>query len=224
MKTRNIKIPYSLREFVRDEAIQRMARKLYESKEIKGPVRVYLPLAEKRFNVIAEDPNHEDRDKIDELCFNLKDSQFIDELFRLKVLSKPEKPYLEDFETAVTIEDPEFLDYLHHWLEDQALILNYGVFSLHTFTGEGYCHDNNYFFHTGKGLYRVFRAFLENPAHILTYGRIYQTFQGNEKAISSYGSETINQIVGEIREKLAMKGKLSKLFLPSNDSYFLRST
>ena len=223
MKKINSSITYSLRELIRDEHIQSIVSDLYRNRTSKG-VSVFLPLANERFNKIASDPEHEGVDNLDELCFHLDDTLLLDEFIKLNILSvsKDCTDEDDDFTMCVRINDPEFIEHVYGWIKDKNLILNYGFFSLHTFTGEAYCLDNKYIFHTNKGLFRVFRAFLEEPTHILTYAKIYNTFQDSDRL--TYRSEAIHQIIGEIKEKLYMKGSLSKLFIPSSDKYYLKSS
>jgi uncharacterized protein YfkK (UPF0435 family) len=221
MKQSNI-IPFSLRELIKDKDIQGMVSDLYKHRKGTDPVTIFLPLTNDRFNKIASDPDHEGIENFNEIRLTFDESLFLDELFKLRVLVYSEECANEDFSACVKIINPEFIEQIYEWIKDKDLIINYGIFSLHTFTGEAYCLDSKYIFHTNKGLFRVFQAFLKEPTHILAYKKIYNIFQDSDKLTS--GSETIHQIIGEIREKLQMKGKLSKLFIPSSDSYILKSS
>lgn len=228
MKNKDLAIGYALRQTLSDKDVQSLISDMYKARDQKV-VSVYLPLANKQYEKICEDPYHEGSDKIEELCFQQADTKFLKTLESLKVLTI--KTLMDDddgegggmgFIANVVIKRPEYIAHLYEWIKDAGLILNYGIFSLHTFTGESYCLDSMYVFHTGKGLFRVFKRFLEEPTHILAYEVIYHTFQGSDKL--TFGSEQVHQIIGEIREKLQMKHKLSALFRPSNDTYILRSS
>lgn len=220
MKKADLGINYSLRKLLQDRDIQAVVSDLYKSRKSTDVVTVFLPLANKRLAEIGFDPNHKNRENL-VVCFTLNDSLLLNELFKLGVLSKEEGTDDDEGLSAfVKINSPEFIERLYEWVKDTSLIVNYGIFSLHTFTGEAYCLDNKYIFHTNKGLFRVFQAFLKEPTHILAYGKIYNIFQDSDRL--TCGSETIHQIIGEVREKLQMKGKLSKLFIPSSDKYILK--
>lgn len=218
-------ITYSIRKLIQDKDIQWMVSGLYKNMRSEEAVFVSLPLANKRFNKIADDPDHEGAEKLNELCFNLEDSMLLNELLELKIISISREGMGDDddFAVYVKINNPEFIEELHEWVKDSALILNYGIFSLHTFTGEAYCLDNKCVFHTGKGLFRVFKAFLKGQTHILDYTTIYMMFhEGNNRRQLGPLPFEIHQIVGDIREKLGMKGKLSKLLISSSNQYLLK--
>lgn len=224
MKRFDLAIPYSLRKLVEDKNIQNMIAELNEKKDEKGGISIYFPLANSCMNRIALNPNlyEEGFDS----CFKLNDSLLVNELIRMKILSKSSDCYGWDDDTSsvygLVIEKPNYIKHLYEWAREINTILNYGIFSIHTFTGEAYCEDSEYTFHTSKGLFVVFKAFLAEPTHILSYKQIYDLFQKSNKVKVDYYKEAVHQIIGEIREKLNMKGSKSKLFLPSDNKYFLR--
>lgn len=207
MKQKDFSINYSLRKLIQDKFIQSMVADLYKHRKETDPVTIFLPLTNDRFNKIASDPDHEGIENFEELCLTFDDSLFLNELFKLRVLSKKECAD-EDFSACVKIINPEFIEHIHAWIKDKNLIINYGIFSLHTFSGEAYCLDNKYVFHAGKRSFRVFRSFLEEPTHILDYQTIYKIFYKGEKNRPTYrmSPTQIHQIIGDIREKLHMKG------------------
>ncbi|MCX6793722.1 MAG: hypothetical protein NTY06_01310 [Candidatus Gottesmanbacteria bacterium] len=226
MNNNDLGISYSLRKSLQDKDIQSVISDLYENRAKKDAVSIYLPFANKRYDEICDDPYHEGSDKANDLYFALDDTKLLKLLERTKILKIKELSDDDDGEgggmglvAMVTIIKPEYIEHLYEWIKDDSFILNYGIFSLHTFTGEAYCRDNQYIFHTNKGLFRVFQAFLTEPTHILPYQKIYNYFQGGEKP--KCGAEKVHQIIGEVKEKLRMTGKLSKLFIPSEDKYFL---
>lgn len=230
MKIRNdIRIPRDVRQLLSGKEIRDVVADLYRNlkKNDNDLVSVYLPLANKRFLQICEDPYHQGSDRIDQLCFSLDDTKLLKALEKQKVIIIKGITEDEDdegngtgFIAGITISEPEYIRHLHNWAKDFNLIVNYGVFSLHSFTGEVYCMDNKYIFHTGRGLFRVFLEFLTEPTHILTYRRIYDLFQRVEGA--DFDNFAIHQIVGEIREKLHMTGKLSELLVTAGDRYLLK--
>lgn len=225
MKMNDFVISYSLRQLAQNKDIQNIVLKLNEKKSSKDIVSVYLPLANECISKIAENPNL--RDQGFDSCYELSDSKLINDLIKIKVLSTAnDYVFTEDDDGSVVadimISNPSFIGHYYQWIKDADHILNYGIFSLHTFTGEAYCDNCEYFFHTNKGLFRVFKAFLTEPTHILNYKQIYDSFQEGNKIKVDYYKEAVHQIIGEIREKLNMKGNKSKLFLPSDNKYYLR--
>lgn len=227
MKKPDFSITFSLRKLIQDEDIQSLIADLYGKRKETVMTTVFLPLANKRIAEIGFDPDHEGAENFEELCFSLDDTLLLTELEKLKVLSIKIFTVDDDggsFIAMVKIINQEYIQQIYEWITDKDLIINYGIFSLHTFTGEAYCLDNKYIFHTGKGLFRVFRSFLEEPTHILDYQTIYKMFYKGEKdvLISQMGSEQIHQIIGDIREKLLMKDELSRLFITSSNQYVLK--
>lgn len=238
-KTRIKAITYSLRSLLEDIDLQGVAKELYQKRNSEKEVSIFLPLANDCADKIASGvaTNIGSSDLKD--CWNLKDTMLLGELEKFKVLAVKLITEGDDsagrtigFVAIVKINNQSFLEYLNGWVDDLSYITNYGIFSLHAFSGEAYCLDHKYIFHTNKGLFRVFLAFLKEPTHTLSFKRIFQEFTANLDVCSandqetgkvSYSSESIHQIIGEIREKLLMKGKLSKLFLISGDTYLLKT-
>jgi hypothetical protein len=229
LKNGEIVIPYTLRRLVMDKAIQGMVGELNEKKNAKGPISVYLPLANDQMNRICENQLLCEELGGFDSCFNLDDSLLISELTNIGVLSHTanDNSYGWNDEDSslwgMEVNSPEFIEHLFNWVRDKDLILNYGIFSLHTFTGEAYCMDNRYDFDTSKGLFRVFRAFLEEPAHILSYIQIHNLFY-EESITEASKAKFINQTIGEIREKLKMTTEFSKLLIPADKKYLLRAS
>ena len=228
MKIKNdneLGITYLLRKIILNNDLKYMVRYLYERRMEKEALSVYLPLANDRMNEIAENP--ELHDEGFDSCFEKDDSTLINELIRLKVLSRPkEYNFSEDddgsFIATVKVENPDSVEHFYKWIRGQDYIINYGVFSLHTFTGEAYCMDNRYDFDTSMGLFRVYKAFLEEPTHILSYVQIHNLFH-RENITNVSEAKFINQTISEIREKLKMTEALSKLLIPADKKYLLIS-
>lgn len=225
MKMNDFVISYSLRQLAQNKDIQNIVLKLNEKKSSKDIVSVYLPLANECICKIAENPNL--RDQGFDSCYELSDSKLINELIKIKVLSTTnDYVFTEDdggaYVADIMISNPSFIEHYYQWIKDECHILNYGIFSLHTFTGEAYCMDNRYKFDTSKGLFRVFKAFLEEPTHVLSYIQIHNIFY-EENIIDVSKAKFINQTISEIREKLKMTNKFSKLLIPADKRYLLKS-
>lgn len=232
MKTSNVSLNYKIRELAKDKDNVSIITDLYKNRDSKSDTSIYLPIANRRFDEICEDPSHEGYEKLNDICFTLNDTSFLRTLEDLKVLKISMLTVDDDGEgggmgyiAVVQIRNSDYIEHLHEWVMDSNLILNYGIFSLHIFTGEAYCLDNKYKFHTGKGLFRVLRAFLEEKTHILGFQTIYKTFHADEKEINMdlMLPESIHQVIGDIKENLMMKGKLSKFFITSSSQYILKS-
>lgn len=228
MKIGDYLIPHALRQLAQDKEIQGMVLDLYLRRDKKDSLWIYLPYANKRQMEFApkEELNEELREEGYDPYFKLKDTSLISELEYLNVLHRPEENNFFDdedgsFIATVVIDKPDFIDYLYNWIKDSEYILNYGIFSLHKYTGEAYCEDNKYTFDTSKGLFRVMKAFLENTKHILTFNEIVDKFQGEH--VVDYDPQRVYQAINDIKDKLKMTGKFSKLFLTSDGTYLLKS-
>ncbi|MCL4384179.1 hypothetical protein M1116_01905 [Patescibacteria group bacterium] len=217
-------ISYLLRKLILNEELGNVVRYIYEKRTEINTVSVYLPLANKRMNEIAENPNLHDEGF--DSCFEKDDCLLIDELIRLQVLARPKEfNYCEDddgsFIATVVVKNPSFIEHLYEWINDKKLIISYGIFCLHTFTGEAYCLDNRYDFDTNDGLYRIFKAFLEEPTHVLSYLQIINKFLDDE--VKDCDELRVQQAIYNIKRKLNMDGELSKLFLAADKKYYLRT-
>lgn len=224
IKNDDFVISYTLRQLAKDKNIQHIVKELNERKSSKDIIPIYLPLANECINKIADDPNlHEQGFNS---CYELSDSLLINELINIKVLSTPNDYVFTEndnglFVADIIINNPDFIEHYYEWIKDADHILNYGIFSLHTFTGEAYCLDNKSVFPTDSGIFRVFKAFIQEPTHILSYNQINSVFINDD--IQDPDSLVIQQAIYKIKKKLDMEGEFKKLFLPSGNKYLLRS-
>lgn len=230
MKNENFILNHKIRHLILNKEVQEIVKDLFKMHNSMKEAIIYLPLLNDCIYRTIKKASVEMGSFNIENCFNMEDVILLEELNKLKVLELKdvfEKEANEGmglgYVATILIKNKKYIEFLYQWICDLRLIINYGIFSLHTFTGEAYCLDSKYIFHTNKGLFRVFKAFIEEPTHIFTYKQIYQHYQDSTADTLRYNSETIHQIIGEIREKLQMKGKLSKLFLPAGDRYILKN-
>lgn len=238
MKRKDIDISYAFRSLLQDINVSALVLEIYkEAKISKGKFIHYPKNIYKCYDMVLNkvyELSLEDYDKEINKCEKMSDNLYIELLIREKIIfgkygisiSKYEKS-VDDGHKVLEVEEIDMDRFKEHveWIKDSSLIRNYEIFSLHTFTGKAYCLNNSCVFHTDKGLFRVFKAFIEEPTHILSFKQIFQIYHGgtSEALTLKLTPQDIYQIIGEIREKLQMKGKLSKLFLPSGDKYLLKS-
>lgn len=223
MKKSDFAISFKLRKLAQNEIIKKMVSELNEKRHCTETVSAFLYLANEHFNEICSNPNrYEDRDEAYGESFDLNDSKLIKELINIKVLSKSEIMMGDDddFSAFFKIIIPEYIEHYYEWTKDSSLILNYGIFSLHKFTGEAYCQDNKYIFDTNDGLFRVFKEFLSEPTHILSYKKINDIFKNDN--FNEPDPLVVQQAIYKIKRKLGMEGEIGKLFLSSDREYFLR--
>ncbi len=222
MKMGDIWIDYNLRYLIQNENIRAILLDLYEQRNRTGILNIFLPIANSRFNDFALNPK-KDTDQTEDVlksCLELEDTELLNELAKMRVVTLTQSTIDEDFHVGVIIRDIGSLEQLYQWSKDKKYIINYGIFSLHTLTGVGYCLNNRYHFRPGSGLFSVFKGFISKPTHTLSYKEIARIFSGNK----TRGKHEINQIIGELKEKFKMKGKLSRLFIPSDSKYLLVPT
>jgi len=229
MKKNENSIPYVIRKLIQNRDIQGMIADLYKNRISKNVFNIYLPLVNERFTDLCIDQYHDHTNDFDN-SISRNDMVLLNELEKLQIINNDGITEDEDgdgqglgFVAMVTIINPQFIELLYKWIKDTELIINYGIFSLHTFSGEAYCQDNKGKFHTGKGLFRVFLTFLKEKNHILDYSRIYKIYHEDEKNVDmeKMVPEDIHQIIHDIKDNLSMKGSLSKLFMPSSNQYIL---
>ncbi len=238
MKKKKSDIPYIFRSLLQDANVSALVLEIYEEAKISKGKFIYYPKNIYKCYDIALNKAYklslEDYDKEINKCEKTPDNLYIKLLIKEKIIigkyeismSKYEKS-VDDGHKVIEVEEIDMDRFREHveWIKDSSLIRNYEIFSLHTFTGKAYCLDSSCVFHTDKGLFRVFKAFIEEPTHILSFKQIFQIYHGgtSETLTLKLTPQDIYQIIGEIREKLQMRGKLSKLFLPSGDKYLLKS-
>jgi len=227
MKNGDMAISYTLRKLAFDKTIQGMVKGLYEEKDTVGPISLYLPYANDRMNKVNENMYLNGEEVEYDSCFKLEDSQLINELTRLGVLSHKSdvKFYEWDDENGsacgLIIKNPAFIEHYHKWIRDLEHILNYGVFSLHTFTGEAYCLDNRGDFKTSSGIFRVFQELMRDPSHVLTYNQVADLCF--EEHVQDFEVQVVHQAIYDIREKLKIKGDMSELIVSADKKYLLRT-
>ena len=211
---------------------------LYQIRKRKAPVFIYMPLTNKCIsNFYAHSSDNSDEEvlrqqgMIPDYCFNQSDYRFLEELRKLRALRilLKESGFDTDINwyARIQINNPLVIERVYQWMQDDRSkrILHYGIFSLNLYTGEAYCKDNQYIFDPHRGMFKIFKAFLENKKHELSYEEIYAINQNKAKEetgeVDSAIKLTAQQNIGDIKERLSMKGELAKLFVPTGMSYML---
>lgn len=218
-------IPFSLRNILNYKEAQNIIAYLYKKREAKDKIRIFLPIVTKKINDHFEKVNAQDyyrNEEIPDYCFDQNDLRAIPELGKLGALKIIIEPVMDDDGTwwsVVLIRNSSIIEEIYAWTKDIAYILSYGIFSLNTLIGESYCGDYKTKFHTSRGFYRVFKAFLENPNHELSFKEILSNHQ--DKPEPNDDSRAVHEIIVDLRKKLRMKGKLSKLLIPTGKAYKL---
>lgn len=218
-------IPFSLRNLLRYKETQDIIAYLYKKRVDRDKFRIFLPLVTK--NIIdhfkkVNSQGYYRNEEIPDYCFDQHDSKLISELKRLGVLKIIIDTVMGDDDTwwsMVLIKNSLIIEEIYTWTKDIANILSYGIYSLNTLTGESYCGDYKTKFHPGRGLYKVFKAFFENPNHELSYKQILSIHHGETE--SEVDKRAVFEIINEIKDKLKMKGNLSKLIIPTSETYKL---
>jgi hypothetical protein len=220
MKGKVTSIPYSLRKLILDKEVHDVIIELNSKRNSTEPVTIYLPQSDKDFEDLMCHPNRRETVDVNE-CFMNNDSYLIDELKRLGIITKKKDAYGWDDHTGslygILINEPVFIEHLNEWVKDSDKIISYQVFSLHTFTGEAYCLDNRYDFDTNDGLFRIFKAFLQESSHELSYQQIINFYLNDQ--VSDWDDLTVQQAIYRIKKRLGMKD----LLLAADKHYYLRS-
>ena len=234
MKKIKTGLNYTIRKLVQIKEVQNIVRFLYENRHSKDEVEIFLPLVNNCVNAtIKKAAVNMDNFNLDP-CYSLEDFTFLKELEVSKVISIKDlcdRDESGDYTRSggddlalVTIGKPKFIETLCGWVNDLPHILSYGPFSLDTTTGEAYCMDKQYNFRTNGGEFEVLKAFLEASNKSLSFVEIYKLSHPDEQLEDEkdISQQAVHQMIGDIRDRLSMKGKLSKLFLPSSKRYFLK--
>lgn len=219
-----IKITLPIREALLNKATHNIIKELFRKRKDKKIISIYLPLVTENVNNFFMQNNGVNH--IPDSCFNQTDLLLVKNLEKIKAIKIKEISLGDNDRWFVTIKikNIAIIEKINEWLSHIDNIINYGIFSLDTLTGEVYCRDNMARFHPSKGKFRVFREFINDENHRLSYKRIISKHEDKpEEKIeidSSFVIET-NQIIKDIKKSLKMKDKLSKLFIPAGNAYKL---
>lgn len=229
MKKTNDVITYQIRNLVRDDAVCDLIRQLYENRKNIEEVITGSPLKgefiDKLRYPFESDSDEDHNDYLDDKYFTLGDRLILRELEKLKAIVVNGYFQEEGPTLSVSIINQRQIERIHGWANDSksGFVVNYGIFGLNTITGEAYCLNNMGIFLPNSGMLRVLKAFLNEPSHCLNYKSIYKIFRNEENPNwDRMTPESIHQIIWDIREKLSMTGKLSRLFVSSSNQYVLR--
>lgn len=223
---RDVPLDFEIRQLLQDVQIKPLLSSLYKNRKNTSHSQVQLPIANERFNIYAALQSsglsaHDPTDINIDSFFEFNDMKLLKELNDLKVVGII-KVHYEDFSVSLVVKDADYIEKMRYWFMNNEEIVLYGLFALDRFTGEAYCGNYRYVFQPNMGLYRVMRAFLEEPSHTLSHTQISCLYQGTENESLAKEGSAVNQIIGDLRERLSMKGKMSGLFVPSDRKYLLR--
>lgn len=219
--------PYLVREFIQDSEIRKIIIRIYDCRT-KAVVLIQLPYAQKYYNKKIN--KWKSGEAIEIPLF--PDYEFITKLVKLKVISKVDKdikfnPYTE---TCIQVENPKFIEKLYEWIKYPEKVFHYGLFSFNLATGEAYWVDSRAKFRKGRGKYQLFRAFLENPKHELSFYEILNITTGKmrkaNKKLSQSELDKVHDAVRAIRKDLGIeKGmRLNENYIfPSGMAYTMLS-
>ena len=217
-------ITYELRKLLQNKGVRSVVINLHRQRNEKS-IELTLPIASSHFDQLLD---MQEADRFEE-CTSFADYKFIGYLLKSKILS-PMETKNDDFipytDVCVKINKTEFLGQLYEWVDCYDHILNYGIFSLNTLTGEAYCGDHKAKsrFDTFMRPFQVFRAFMKNENHEMSYEIIYQLATGktmDKGQAQAADLSQIYQLIRDLRKKLRMKGELSKLFASTGTGYKL---
>lgn len=233
-----VNLSLELRQLLENEAVREVVTVLHQKGEHGGKTFIYMPLVNKCISDFYSHPADDVRNmmlqqegRIPDYCFNQLDYQLLEELQRLGILKilYQESGFDDNSSWIAHIKTISLsaMKKIYQWMQDNQnkRIFNYGIFSLNIYTGEAYCKDNQYIFRPHRGMFKIFKAFLENQRHELSYEEIYAISQNKAKEETEDADSaikiTVQQNIGDIKERLGMKGKLAKLFVPTGMSYML---
>lgn len=226
-------IPYHIRVLLSERSATSTLRAILLEQEKSGDkIKVSLPLLESSIEKYIEDykSSHSDTPtKIPNSVFDTPDYQLIEALTKNKVISSDIGPD-EDMSwfALIKILNKPFLEKCYQWARDASKgnIISYGVFSLHRFTGEAYCSDTGTRLTPSRGLFHLFKAFLERAGHELTlqeiiYYRDQDRFKNPGNVKLELNKHLVYENIKDLKERLQMKGKLTKLFVSTGKGYKL---
>lgn len=224
-----MKLSYRLRNLLSEKAVFGIIEFLYQRKNEKDVIMVYLPLVTSSISDYFGElfQNNLEPGRIPDECWNQPDANLLSELEKQKVLKLLSTGGGEETFANVKILDPAAIEKLYEQALMSKFFIHYGIFSLNAATGDVYCGDYTARFYRHQSFYRVFKRFLSCDSHELSYFAIYsEQERKSENAIrKNYKAEDLtipaNQIIKDIRARLHMKGELSKLFQPIGKAYLL---
>lgn len=217
-----------------DPIAKKILEQLYKERDSKGEITIYLPLTTISIAEFVSESYQAGilSNKIPNEDLNLPDINLVHELKRLKILKTIHVGGGENGDSIAIIRiiDVATIEELYELMTAVKHFLHYGIFSLNTVTGDAYCNSFQTRFHPSRGLFRVFKGFLDDSTdHKLSHIEILSRSDDepeDEIKTSEFYTETTttmkaNQIIKDIKRSLGMKRKLSKLFRAAGKEYTL---
>jgi hypothetical protein len=228
MKNENTDIPYIFRSLFLSADVRALVLEIYEEAKYGGEFTHYPKKINSCYDKALEDSYKTDLQSYNkdvEKCRKLLDNFYIKLLIEKQIITG--LYFAVSGHRCVRVEEIDMNRLKEHvkWVKDSSLIRNYGIFSLHTLTGKAYCLDNSYIFDPNMGFFRVFKAFIEKPTHMLSYMEIYEIYydKPGSSLTKNFNNGKIHSIIDDIKDKLRMKEKFPNMFIYLNDSYFLKN-
>ncbi|KKT39029.1 MAG: hypothetical protein UW22_C0002G0005 [Candidatus Gottesmanbacteria bacterium GW2011_GWB1_44_11c] len=226
-------IPYDIRALLSEKSALSVLKAILLDQEMLGDkIKVPLSLLESSISEYFKEyySLHSDTPvRIPKSVFDTPDYQLIEELTKNKVISSDIGPDENESWFALTkIINKPLLKKCYQWVRDilSGDVLNYGVFSLNLNTGEAYCLDNSTRLTPSRGLFHLLKAFMKNPKHELTlqeiiYYRSSDVYESPASVSLIRNKHLVYENIKDVKERLRMKGKLTKLIVSTGKGYKL---
>jgi len=212
-------IPYNLRRLLVEDSIVKLVKRIYKSSKVKEKFEIYPEETNKCLNnayadQILQDINPDQYQKAVDRCSDISENEFIKLILKNNFVRG--KFILDEDSFPVLIVDKVLknkFNLIVEWVRDRKYIIDSGLFSLNTLTGDAYFRDKFAPFRSGGGYCDLFKAFLTTNKSFLSFQEIYDIQQ--QRVIKSTEGEIkqeAKECIKHLKKKLKMRSGEGRLF------------
>jgi hypothetical protein len=213
-------IPYDLRRLLTEDSVIELVGDIDRISKKEKKFRIFPKEMFECFNTAFADEslynsNPKTYQEIINSCSDSLENEFIELILKSKLIRG--KFTSDEDGYPILIVNKVFrakFNLLVKWIKNKKYIVERGVFSLNTLSGEAYFKDKLTKFRSGSGYYKLFKEMLISKKKYLTYEEIVNIHFGKKVNWSELEvkPEAIRHIQ-ELKKKLGMKDGHGKLFV-----------
>ncbi|MFA5135886.1 MAG: hypothetical protein WC489_00655 [Patescibacteria group bacterium] len=221
MKKTDSNVSYEFRTLLKDEFVIKLILEIFDKANKGKTFHLYPKVVNSCLNKAYGDKERYDQyggaayqSNINK-CYELLESKYIDLLIKQKIvvgnylLDEDENLILNVKNIAMT----KFISMVK-WAKENRYILNYGLFSLNTLTGEAYFKDYKTSFRPGTGYYNLFKELITTNKSYLSFDEIVEIQRQKKNLFVTEDVKSFaKEIIKHLKRKLAIKSKSGKLFV-----------
>lgn len=212
-------IPYELRVLLQNESVINLTLQIFEKTKNRDKFKFYPEGVNSCLNKAYSNQSlyYEDEEVYKEninLCCRLPENKYIELLIKNKVIKGKYEFNADGANLILDVKKIKKDQYneIVRWAKNKKYIINSGLFSLNTLSGEAYFKNNKSYFRTSTGYYYLFRELLTTKKDYLSFDEIVEIQQQKKHQLTKEQfKEEAKRHIKHLRRKLKI-GAGTELF------------